>query len=60
MAMACVGCGPSGAETEAGMTEFIKSCKAPVSGKLVLSQFNNSVELTCAEFRPHTKAEVHK
>lgn len=52
---ACAGCGPSANETAAGITSFVASCKGPVSGKLVLGNYGNSMELACTEFKPVVK-----
>jgi hypothetical protein len=45
------GCSDDG-KNAAAITLFARACKVPVGGKLVLGGWGNTLELSCAEFKP--------
>lgn len=49
-----VGCGDNDAQKEA-IKMFVKECNVPIAGKLTIDQWGNSVELSCAQFKPINK-----
>jgi hypothetical protein len=59
--MLLAGCGPSSKQRADGITAFIESCAAPVSGEMALGgPWGDQITLRCTAFKPGAEATSAK